>query len=402
MVLFVALLNAGGCRTAPVVISKKIPESSPEISPSRELRGLWVTRWDYKTADDVRRIVGEADAAGFNTLFWQVRGQADAFYHSELEPWGAELTGQLGRNPGFDPLRVALDEAHAHGLQLHAWINIFAMWKGETPPPASVPEHIFRAHPEWLAADDKGQPIGLSSKDYAFASPGNPAAREHVAAVVRDLAGHYEIDGLHLDYIRYGGRQYSHDTVSLRRFAEAQAGRVMIKGLRATDSVHAISYADWQREQVSETVRLIRHTLRGTRPAAQLSAAVWGVYRNQWNWPGVSQGYSDYYQDPREWLKRGYVDFVCPMVYWPMTKIRGEKLDWLTLTADHVGGCGRDRVMAGITANHDSFAEISREIDEARRLGAHGVVIFAYSTLAAKHYLPALAAGPFRQEAPGK
>lgn len=335
-----------------------------------------MTRWNFKTADDVRRIVREAHEAGFNTLFWQVRGNADAFYRSSLEPWGAELTGELGKDPGYDPLELVLEEAHARGMQVHAWFNVFPMWRGNTPPPHTRPRQLYHVHPDWRSVDDQGNPSELNDH-YVFASPGNPAVRRHIAAVVRDLARRYDLDGIHLDYIRYGGRQYSHDAVSEQRFQRSGW----------------VSRADWQREQVNETVRLIYRTLKQTRPRAQLSAAVWGVYEDQWGWR-ASGGFHDYYQDPRAWVRGGYVDFICPMVYWQIRP--GGRLDWVTLTEDHIWGCGAGRVVAGIHANYEDFDEIERQIEQARHMGARGVVLFAYPYLRQRDYFAKLAAGPFR------
>jgi uncharacterized lipoprotein YddW (UPF0748 family) len=245
--------------------------------------------------------------------------------------------------------------------------------------------------------DDLGKPIGLSDKDYSFSSPGNPAVRKHVAAVVRDLVTRYDVDGLHLDYIRYGGRQYSHDAVSEKRFAAANRTGPA-RGLRTAVTDRASLYEDWQRLQIQETVLQIRRTLNRARPGAQLSAAVWGVYRNDWGWPGVSQGYVDYYQDPRAWIREGIVDFVCPMIYWPITKKPGEKLDWAALAADHVQGCGKNQVVLGIQGSYESFDEIAAEIAGARKLNARGIVLFAYASLNERNYFPKLATGPFRNK----
>ncbi len=403
-------LEGGTPATGTPVSSKVQPQAETTVLP--EIRGLWVTRWNFKTADDVRRIVREAHEAGFNALFWQVRGNGDAFYRSRLEPWGAELSGKLGKDPGFDPLRIVLDEAHARGMQVHAWMNAYPMWRGKTAPPQSqagptVPLQIYLAHPEWRAMDDKGKVIDLNDH-YVFASPGIPAVKKYIAAVARDIVKRYDVDGIHLDYIRYGGRQYSHDPVSLKRFAAANRS-APTKGLREIGDHRRQSWEDWQREQVNETVRGVyrgvksafaslrrdERARRGTRPL--LSAAVWGIYRDQWGWR-ASQGYSDYYQDPREWVRGGYVDFVCPMIYWPIKTPRGGRLDWATLTVDHIAGCGGNRVVAGIHANYENFEEIAAEIELARKHGARGVALFAYPYLAEKKYFDNLATGPFREE----
>ena len=95
---------------------------------TQDLFGLWVTRWDFQTAEDVRAIIADARATGVTDIFWQVRGQGDAYYGSPYEPWGEDLTLRHDEqnkpirdrsrmlNPGFDPLRLAISESHANGI----------------------------------------------------------------------------------------------------------------------------------------------------------------------------------------------------------------------------------------------------------------------------------------------
>ena len=120
-----------------------------------EFRGLWVTRFDWTrfgytvTTSDLDTIVDKAASAHFNALLFQVRGTADAYYFSTLEPWAARLTGSttktLGTNPGFDPLAYMITRAHQSGLQVHAYINIFPTWLCDVgaPPENTVPQQLI-------------------------------------------------------------------------------------------------------------------------------------------------------------------------------------------------------------------------------------------------------------------
>src|SRR5882672_4850343 len=116
-------------------------------APAREVRAVWVTRWDYRTEEDVRSIIARSASLNLNRVVFQVRGQADAFYRSSLGPWGEELWGPSERNgdPGFDPLETAIDEARRRGLELHAWANLLPGWKGPTPPRSE--KHVVHLHP---------------------------------------------------------------------------------------------------------------------------------------------------------------------------------------------------------------------------------------------------------------
>ena len=116
---------------------------------------MWVTRFDWTffgrpvTTTDLDAIVNNAASAHFNVLLFQVRGTADAFYSSTLEPWAARLTGQttktLGVDPGWDPLAYMITRAHPSGLQVHAYINISPTWLCGVgaPPTNDHPTHLF-------------------------------------------------------------------------------------------------------------------------------------------------------------------------------------------------------------------------------------------------------------------
>src|SRR5688572_12674087 len=100
----------------------------PAAAGTDDVRAIWVTRFEYQTEADVKAIVANCAALGFNTILFQVRGQADAYYRSSIEPWAERLGG---RDPGFDPLDVACREAKRRGVALHAWVNVMPAWRGK-------------------------------------------------------------------------------------------------------------------------------------------------------------------------------------------------------------------------------------------------------------------------------
>ncbi|MEE2751983.1 MAG: family 10 glycosylhydrolase [Myxococcota bacterium] len=350
-----------------------------------ELRGVWVTRWSYDSQEDVERILTDISRAGFNAVFFQVRGSFDAFYQSSIEPWAERLTGSLGTDPGWDPLQTAIKTGHELGLQIHAYINVFPLSSGEHAPQTGVsPEHAYNAHPDWRVSDQAGRtPIAGSKRakamKYVFASPGNPQVRARITAVAADIDNHYDIDGIHLDYIRYPGRQYSHDPVSLsRRDASASLG-------------------NWQRSQIEETIARVREAV-----TVPVTAAVWGVYENRWGWASVSEGRNDYYQDSRAFLKKGLVDATMPMIYWPVSSNPGSRLDFHTLASDHLSNASGRHVYLGITAQpsetaEDFYQHVVRCIEAGRALNAPGFVLFDYVT--GKDLLERLGTGPLAEEA---
>jgi uncharacterized lipoprotein YddW (UPF0748 family) len=356
-----------------------------------------VSRFEYATAADVDTIIARAARANFNVIFFQVRGAGDAFYASQLEPCAVALCGSLGNGqPPWDPLAVAIAAAHARGVEVHAWINALSGWSAGssascallTPSASGSPSHMLITHPEWRVVNSAGstQPCPDASNEYVYVSPGIPAARTHLARVAADIARRYAVDGIHLDRIRYPGTDWSYDTTSLRLFGRDPA----------TD---AAEWAQFRRDQVTLAVRETHDSLRAARPAAVLSAAVWGIWQDRWSW-GSSHGYGQYFQDPRAWVANGTLDVAVPMTYYSIAATRCAFADWACLLDDHLvmqTGATARHVYMGIAANRGT-AQVMQQIELARARGAKGVSIYSYSSITADLW-SALAAGPFARPA---
>ena len=372
------------------------PTPAPEATPTepqpelRETRALWVSRWDFKDVRDVQRVVDRAAEAHFNVILFQVRGQADAMYPSELEPWAADLTGTFGKDPGYDPLADLIESAHARGIEVHAWMNTYPVWMGQTPPPASASPtpmyHDFgsRYGKEWL--EWKGsQPMQLGKGDYLWANPAHPAVQDRIVAVARDLLARYELDGLHLDYIRYGDPELSLDPVSNKAYAGAAAREP------------GLTREQWQRDQVTGLVQRIADEALPERPGARLTTTAWPVYKDRWGWYKGKDGYGAMYQDSQSWARDGRVSAIMPMLY-GMT-LDGHLDRYEVLANDYVTGSQPGGVVAGITAGTDDFADIAARIEITRKLGARGQALFSYGALEEHNYWQALRDGPYAQPA---
>ncbi len=341
----------------------------------REARGVWMSRFEYATDRTrnnpeagrqlIRSVFENARHARFNMVFFQVRGNADVFYRSDLEPWSAMLTGSLGRDPGCDPLAVAVEEAHRLGMELHVWINTFPIWRGTTVPPETVPRQIFLDHPEWIVCDSSGAPMKIERNDYVWGSPGNPALRSHVLDVVREIIGRYDVDGIHFDYVRYPEgtttRGYSHDSVSVARFTSPET------------NPHRLSWDHWQRDQINQFVFDAYNMITELKPWVKMSAAVIGKYMGS-GWAA----YSAVFQDPRRWMELGKIDFIVPMVYWERSHPTHPFVPLITQWQDRVA---YDRyVMPGLSAGLQKrvgWSEIAAEVDAVRERGLPGLVFFS-------------------------
>ena len=343
----------------------------------KEARAVWLSRFEYTPhayspeyqKAYIRQAIENLKNANFNMLIFQIRGQADAFYKSNYEPWSDRLTGTLGRDPGWDPLQYAIDLAHQNAIELHAWINVFPCWKGSAPPPESNPRHLYLEHPEWICSDPQGIPMSISGGGYASLSPGIPDVREYLLNICKDIVSNYDVDGLHFDYIRYPNKQYSHDAISDFLFRDPVIG-----------NPNSLSWEDWQREQVNKFVRAAYDAVSAINPAVKLSAAVIGKYNYSWvSW----DGYNACYQDGKQWTAEGKIDFLAPMMYWPI----GQTNPWAPfeiLARNWVFDNANGRhIYGGIGAykNTDNFPEIAAEIDTLRKIRAQGQVFFSYGTL---------------------
>jgi uncharacterized lipoprotein YddW (UPF0748 family) len=336
-----------------------------------ETRALWISRWEHHAAspDALRDMIRRAAGAGFNVVHFQTRGNGDAFHRSALEPWSALLTGTLGGEPAWDPLEIVTDEANRLGIELHAWLNAFTGWSVGGPPPESVPRHAFLDHPDWVMVDGDGVPMPYRLGVVRWFSPGHPGVRSRLAAVAAEVVRSYPVAGVHLDFIRYPGPAYSFDAPSLAAW----------DSMRVAEP--ALTFDDARRRFVTMAVAEVRDSLDVAAPGRELSAAVWGIYRNTRGWANVSRGFEDRFQDPRRWDALGLVDAVAPMVYWPMAAEYGARLDFGWLAEEHVAGVGATHTWVGMDGHALAGPELARHVERARLAGAEGVAVFSLSAL---------------------
>jgi uncharacterized lipoprotein YddW (UPF0748 family) len=340
---------------APAVFGgacSSVPRLDPELG-----RCIWIDRWDYRSAEDVRRIVNDCQRAGFTTLLWQVRGNGTVYYPSNLEVWAEQFQWQ---DPGFDPLGAAVREAHALGLKLHAWVNVMPGWTGDQEP--AEPRQLWRQRRDWFLQDRDGNWQRRKAGKYLALNPCLPEVRAYLAELCREIVTRYEVDGIHLDYIRFpdgegdDADQLGRDPVSLSMFTTTTG--------KATADIDA--FRVWQIKAVTATVAGIRTAISGGRRVL-LTAAVLAdrekarrVVRQDWP----------------EWCKQGLVDAVFPMNY---TGDDGQFLARVEDAVDHARGC---KVISGVGVYRLSGPEQSvRQLEVALQGGARGVAVFNYRTL---------------------
>ena len=283
-----------------------------------EFRGAWVATvynldWPSKPGlpaaeqqAQLRDLLDRAAELKLNAILLQVRPASDALYASKLEPWSQFLSGKQGVSPGYDPLTFAITEAHARGIELHAWVNPFRAAANATQPLAA--NHVAREHPEWTRK--YGGQLWLD--------PGDPAAREYVLTVFEDIVRRYLVDGLHIDDYFYpypkGGAPFPDEAT----FAKYGAGQ---------------DRGDWRRANIDHFVEAMYRRVKAARPAARVGISPFGIWR-----PGVPatteaqlDSYAHLYADSRKWLAQGWCDYFTPQLYWSIQPAKQSfpvLLDW--------------------------------------------------------------------------
>jgi uncharacterized lipoprotein YddW (UPF0748 family) len=262
------------------------------------VRAVWVARFHYRYPDDVRAIVSNCARLGCNTVLWQVRGNGTVAYRSRIEPWSCEFGY---RDPGFDPLAVAVDEAHRQGLRIEAWVNLMPGWSGKAPPP--VRNQLCHTHPEWFLHDGAGRRQPLNDQ-YVILNPCLPEVRRYLVSVVEELITNYAVDGVHLDYVRYAWETTRNARDLYPRDARTVALFRNVTGKNPDDAPQA--WDAWRANQLTRVVADIRQMMERRRPGVTLTAAVWSD-------PHV--GYDGYLQNGLAWLRSGLLDAAYPMAY---------------------------------------------------------------------------------------
>ena len=274
----------------------------------REMRGLWVATvanidWPTRatlTADQQRAemvdILTRAAATGVNTIVFQVRPAADALYSSAIEPWGAMLTGTQGRDPGYDPLAFAIEQAHARGMELHAWINPFRA--GNTADTARLaPSHLFHTRRDLIRV------YGT----FLWMDPGEPEVHDHSMRVIADIVRRYDIDAIHADDYFY---PYVQNDASGRPIAFPDDATYARNG-------GGLARADWRRANVDRFVERMYREVHAMKPTLKVGISPFGIWRPG-NPPSVQglDAYASIYADSRKWLQQGWIDYLAPQLYW--------------------------------------------------------------------------------------
>lgn len=347
------------------VLALLLAPAALRAAEDAEYRFFWVVRDCLDTPASIDSMVERAAEAGANGLMVQVVGRGEAYYGSSMLP-------SAPCREGFDPLAYIISRARPRGIEVHAWVNAFLVWSAESPPPDST--HVWHSRPGWFMADRYGR----STRDYsriecesaglvgATLSPALPEVREFLADVASEIAVNYDVEGIHLDYIRYPNPSFGFEPEAVGAFylGTGLDPLDVFRRHQTADDV-ARKWSDWKREMVTATVRTVRAVLRSDAPGVLLSAAVMA---------DPEEAATHYSSDWVRWLEAGLVDFVCPMAYTTSTARALELAGLVTAVRP-------ERVVYGIGVYNQSIPSALTGASEALSRGAAGVCVFSLNSL---------------------
>jgi len=352
----------------------RLRESTP-ILPDNEIRALWVVRDALTSPEKVGKLVDFAVQTRTHMLFVQVRGRADSFYLSAIDPPASILEAPIA---DFDPLAYLVTLAHRNGIAVHAWINVFLVWSdmSKAPPPT----HLAARHPDWLLTDAGGvrmdripssrwKKAGLEGW---FVSPGSRAMRDHMVRVVQELVSDYQVDGIHLDYIRYPSREFSFDPKTRSTFAvkwgvdpaETKGDRAALQRVIGGSALSLVDslYAESRVSNVDSMIIAIKAACR-EKP---LSAAVVA---------DPSSARRDKAQDWARWVNNQWMDFVVPMAYnFPPLELESRAVIYNRMI-------GKDHWLMGLGVFDGRDEYLAESVELLREVGITGYAIFSYNVL---------------------
>ena len=271
------------------------PIVSPNILqyPAKEMRAVWLTTawgldWplgDYTVAGQRQKYLAYLDKfqeMNINTIFFQVRAMGDAYYASDYEPWATSITGTRGKDPGYDILKFLIEEAHARGIEFHAWMNPYRIATRANNATAYPPLHSS-INASWVVSHEKIQ----------IYNPAREEVRKRITDIVKELITKYNVDGVHLDDYFYPDPSSAGVMVSDQADYEAYG--------TGFSSIEA-----WRRANVDRAIEGIHDAIVATKPEVVFSIS-----------PAASRAYNlnTLYADVAKWCQEGWLDLLIPQLY---------------------------------------------------------------------------------------
>lgn len=335
-------------------------------SPAHEGRAIWNHSGTGAYDGDWDRTAKELAAAGFNIILPNMLWGGRAHYASDVLPRSTTYE-KFG-----DQITQCVTAAKKYGLEVHVWKVNFNL-------SGAPPEFIRKIHQE------RRNQVSVDGQAHDWLCPSHPENFALELASMLEVARKYPVDGLHFDYIRYPDRDKCYCDGCRNRFESETNQQVKNWPVDCYSGDLRERYAQWRCDQITRLVKAVHDEAKPIRPGLKISAAVFSSY------PSCRESVA---QDWPEWIKAGYLDFVCPMDY------TQSDLDFIGLVRNQQKLIeGRIPIYPGIGQFRLSADRTVGQIHQARELGADGFTIFDLSRGSAASAVPAIGAGAGKQKA---
>jgi uncharacterized lipoprotein YddW (UPF0748 family) len=343
----------------------------------KEFRAAWIAtvdnidwptkgNWDADSQKaEFIRIIDMHKQNGLNALVVQIRPATDAFYPSPYEPWSEWLTGKQGSppQPYYDPLQFMIEECHKRGFEFHAWMNPYRAVFDTKKLNQLATTHVTKIHPEWF----------LTYGDKRYFDPGNKEAQKFVTNIVKDVVTRYDVDAIHFDDYFYPYK------IKGREFPDSKTYSQYGNGL---------SKDDWRRSNCDSIIINLSRVIKKVNPKCKFGISPFGVWRNIDKDPdgsntiGATTNYDDLYADILLWLKKGWIDYVAPQLYWEFEHKIGAYQTLLDWWGQHSFGkhlyIGLAIYRANSNVNWKDKTQLPRQIEALRNnKNVQGMIFFS-------------------------
>ena len=357
-----------------------------------EYKAFWFSYYDYtayrakykkRNATTFKKYFTQAvkkgKSLGMNCIIVHVRPFGDAMYKSKYFPWSKCISGKQGKNPGYDPLKIMTQVAHANGMKIEAWINPYRVASGSTNYKKLSTKNPAR---KWHNKKKTRRNV-LAYKGSLYYNPAKAQVRNLIVNGVKEIVENYDVDGIHMDDYFYPA--FSSSNVNSAFDAKEYRASTMAKGKQ--------NIVSFRREQVNMLVKAIHSAVKSIDPSVTFGISPAGNIDN------LTSRYS-YYVDINKWLNSSdYVDYICPQIYWGF-KHPYAKFDRVTNRWMNAAKSKKVKVYIGIAvyrAGHNIGAGsaerrewrsdaniLKKQVQYARKKGCDGFAFFDYQDLKSK------------------
>ena len=349
-----------------------------EIKNSFNYQCLWVVRDALKSQQSIDELVNFASEKNINDLFVQVRGRGDALYSSQVIP-----RSQLLPSNDFDPLSYLLQKIKGKEIKVHAWVNVYLFWSSKRMP--TDKKHLIYTNKDWIDTTEEW-PVDIDKQlnnikknegEGLFLAPNHPKVNNYLVSVFKEILLNYEIDGLHLDYVRYQDVEFGRNPYAIAKFKQ-DVGRDPNPWFLEMERSNVASQRliwnlkQWnnaKRKSITNLVKELRGLINDIDPDILLSAAVK---------PNLYVARERFLQEWDVWLAAGYVDWVVPMNYSPKMSDFSQNISVINNTFPKKY---RDKIIMGIALYNQSSNEAAKKIRYSIKEKFVGISVFSYNQM---------------------